>query len=277
MFNERISSEKANPNIIDSEMDLVVPSGMNVLINDISASPTWINQCAELLKPDLIVFKPDGLSRILEMSMVKLGESLAGQRIAVLYPKNGGLKVRDTLRINSTLLSCKIDEFEVNSQRFEPNTAPFVEPPKEFVERVKECSYDCIVIVDDVIVSGKTMDAIRKATYLETDVIDSLNYNPSTRFGWSDIRRTRIPLKWYGCSWMIARRKEQSITLEGFEKIQSGLCYKGETGQPPVNSISTWTNDRIKGQTILESYAKKYARDPEKFIRFIKNTKGGEK
>lgn len=276
MSEEMKRTEHANPKTIESEVDFLVPDRTNVLINDISASSAWIDICTNLLIPELIVFNPSSLSRILEMSAVKFDKELADQNVAVLYPKIGGLKVKDTLNINSTLSKSTIDEFEVESRRSKPNTAPDVQLPEKFIEGVKGRSYDSIVIIDDVVVTGSTMSAVRNTTHFETEEIDDSSYNPSLRFGWSEIRITSTPLKWYGFSWMAASREEQTNTLRGFEKIRVGMSYKGESGQPAVNSISTWVNDTIKGQAVLEAYAKKYAKDTEKFIRFIKNTKGGE-
>jgi hypothetical protein len=59
-------------------------------------------------------------------------------------------------------------------------------------------------------------------------------------------------------------------------QIDTGIYYKGQNGQPPLNSLSTWVYDENKGEKVLQTYAAKYAQNPEQFLQFIFRLKGGD-
>ena len=69
----------------------------------------------------------------------------------------------------------------------------------------------------------------------------------------------------------------RNSNINNFSQIFSAINYKGITGQPPLNSLSTWLYDTKKGPFVLDLYAKKYTSDPEKFIEIIKSLKKGGK
>jgi len=93
-----------------------------------------------------------------------------------------------------------------------------------------------IAIVDDVVASGATAIAV-----------------------WSQGNFKRASL----VAWIM--QSPHDAALRCYEKIFVGLLVRGDNGQVPINSLSTF----LERQEVLEDYAQRYARDASEFIEFF--------
>ncbi len=263
-----------------AQKERIIPYGTNILINDIGADENWKDECRRLLQPNLQFLAPHELSGNLEIALKRIREGLAESKVAVLYPERGGIEVQKSLDLGSVLQKVEYQEFRVGSTRYSPGTPPIIVLTQSLVDSLKQRTYNTILVVDDVIVTGETLKAVQNQICFETDEVNDTEYNQSLRFSWSEVELKRLPLNWYAASWLTsAKPKTQKPTLSEYRRVLTGLYYKGEKGLTPVNSISTWVFDETKGQQILEAYAQKYAQDPQVFCEFIAELKlkGGEK
>lgn len=253
----------------------IVPAGVNILINDVGASEEWENECRQLLSPSIEFVEPEALSTDLREVLYQSNRALAGVNTAVVYPKRGGLAVQKSIDLRSALPDVNLQEFGIEAFRSYRNAPPTITAPRELINSLQQGLFKAILVVDDVIVTGETLREVQQEIYRETDKVDESRYVPDLRFSWADIEIDRLPIKWYAASWLTyAKHKVQASTLLEYQRVFTGIYYKGEKGQPPLNSISTWVYDERKGQQVLTAYAQKYATNPEGFCRFIAELRG---
>lgn len=263
---------------LQTQKERIIPYGTNILINDIGADENWKDECKRMLQPSIEFVAPQELSDNLGMTLNRECRELAEKKVAVLFPGRGGVAVQESIDRRNIFPNVDYQEFRVGATRSFPRAIPAIILPEVLIESLRQRIYDTILVVDDVIVTGETLKAVQQKIYLETDEVNYEKYNQSLRFSWSEVEINRLPLSWYAASWLTsAKPKTQATTLSEYQQVLTCLYYKGERGQTPVNSLSTWVLDEIKGQKVLEAYAKKYATDPQAFVKFIVEFKGGEK
>ncbi len=262
---------------VRTNKECVIPDGQNIIIDDLGTNAEWRNAFRNMITNEVVFLEPVMLSNLVSETL-KQTELSTNSKVAIIYPKQGGLSVKRTELIKNTLINTNLFEFDVDSFREKPNTRPIINMPTKLIRIIKDRLIDTIVVVDDVIITGITLKTMQEKIYSDTDVVEENDYNQDLRFGWSSIKTKRIPLKWYAISWlMYGRPKIQESNLEKYSGITTGIYYRGEKGQTPVNSLSTWVYDERKGRIVLNLYAQKYASNPEYFIDFITKMKGGTK
>jgi len=93
-----------------------------------------------------------------------------------------------------------------------------------------------IVVIDDVIASGITALEVWRC---------------------GNLKRASL------VAWIM--QSPHDAALRCYEKIFVGLLVRGDNGQVPINSLSTF----LERQEVLEDYAQRYARDASEFIEFF--------
>lgn len=157
-----------------------------------------------------------------------------------VFPGNGSNYPRKLSQICQ-----ESDGASVFAKRFwQPNTDPIVTTGAILPDIFLITNVETVMVVDDVISSGLTMQKVRE--------------NNAWKF-------TRA--KWLGVSWVaqIPQMRAKS-GVNGYERVATA-CVVGKTNgeRVPVNSISTL---RQNGE-IAASYAERYFRRPDVFLHLI--------
>jgi len=170
-----------------------------------------------------------------------LAEVLRQDRESLLvFPGNGSNYPRKLSRI------CReSSDASVFAKRFwQPGADPVVTAGVILPDIFLIMNVETVVLVDDVISSGLTMQKVRE--------------NNAWRF-------TRA--KWIGVSWVaqIPQMKAKS-GVNGYERVATA-CVVGKTNgaRVPINSISTLRQNR----EIATSYAERHFQKPDMFLRLI--------
>jgi hypoxanthine phosphoribosyltransferase len=279
---EKIMKEKCfNPQRLEklpnlySQDEIIVPVNVNLLINDVNLDVYQQQELQSLSNRQMKFLSPLELSVSLQNQLIGLTPNLTEKKVAVLYPLQGGAIVQKNLNIENVFSNqVYIQQFAIDTKRLQPNSSPSVVLPIPLVDQLKNKQLDTILVVDDVIVTGTTIDQIKYQIYEETDEYDYSRYEQGLRFDYGEIELTRLPLEWFAASWLTyAKPKVQVKTLSVFQQIYTGIYYKGEKDQTPVNSLSTWIYDENKGQKVLTNYANKYTNNPSDFTNYVNSLK----
>ena len=251
---------------LTADKEIVFPENVNVVINDLNLNSEEKDILCGLSAKKIAFLEPDIYSK--ELIQLIPESLLKDPSTSIIYPKRGGLIVRKSINLE------RVSQYSIQAKRDGVNSTPYVNIPKQMLANLSNGDTKNILILDDVIVTGSTLDAIRSKVYELTDIVDYSDYNQSLRFAPTTTTTKRLPIKWYAGALMInARPNDQENNLNNFEKIFTPIYYKGQNGQTPVNSISTWVFDKEKGDLVLSRYAEKYSTNPEKFYLFIKSLK----
>ncbi len=158
----------------------------------------------------------------------------------LVFPGNGSNYPRKLSRICQKLGGTSV----AASRIWQPGTDPIVMAGAILQNTFLIMDVDAVVVVDDVISSGLTMQKVRE--------------NNAWKF-------TRA--KWLGVSWVAQIPQARSKSgVNGYEQVATA-CVVGKTNgtRVPVNSVSTLRQDR----EIATSYAERHFREPEKFLHLL--------
>lgn len=158
----------------------------------------------------------------------------------LVFPGNGSNYPRKLSRICQESSSASV----CAKRLWQPGTDPIVMAGAILPDIFLITNVETVVVVDDVISSGLTMQKVRE--------------NNAWKF-------TRA--KWLGVSWVaqIPQMRAKS-GVNGYEQVATA-CVVGKTNgaRVPVNSISTLRQDR----EIATSYAERHFRRPDVFLHLI--------
>lgn len=158
----------------------------------------------------------------------------------LVFPGNGSNYPRKLSRICQ-----EVGGASVFAKRFwQPGTDPIVTAGAILPDIFLIMNVETVVVVDDVISSGLTMQKVRE--------------NNAWRF-------TRA--KWLGVSWVAQIPQMRAGSgVNGYEQVATA-CVVGKTNgtRVPVNSISTLRQNR----EIATSYAERHFRKPDVFLHLI--------
>lgn len=221
---------------------VAISADTNLIINDIGINSQEQQQLQELTVKNLVFLDPDELSSPLRERFNQLDSGTL-----LVFPKNGALQVKDRLDVTN----CSSAVIKVSRKQNDLLYGRNIEEPEEMLDMLATVKPEKIEIVDDVIAKGATVSEIRK--YFEE--ISNQTY------------------LWSASCWLMclpSKKNQNSSGLPDIQQVTTNVVYSGADGrQTPLNSISTWTFDQMKGQTILNQYAQRYATDPTGFIQFI--------
>lgn len=166
--------------------------------------------------------------------------------VLFVFPGNGASSAKSLSGI-CTHLDClrDVSQFSVFAKRFwTPGSEPVAMAGQIKPEIFMNLAVKTIVVVDDVISSGKTMQKLRQ--------------NNSWRFPRA---------KWIGVCWISQEFTDQTAScLKGYERIFAACEIWGRGKKVPLNSLSTL----VECPEIARSYAERHFFNPEKFLAALK-------
>lgn len=241
--------------LIDARYELEIPPGTPILLNDINAllkpgiNPEVVDQAVKILIGT--TFKPESALYIVARSLKTETQQLASGmlasaragRTALIYPGEGAKSVvRETLE--ELVEPDNIDTFFVPTKRvFENGKVQKIEVtiPTELAYGIDSQKYRDIVVIDDVIASGSTLNML----FIKL-------------WSWRGMRFRAI-------SWFCRRPTD----VQSYESVQSVYRYWTSEGWPALNSLSTLLQTDKKGEAVRAGYIKKYIRYPYGFRKEI--------
>lgn len=247
---------------IEASYELEVPRQTPVLLSDVNkllkpgVRPEDMDMALQILigttfstKEALYVRSDD-----LEIPMVDLADSMLAeadaQTTAIVFPGEGGKAVqRESLDGDSAVGS--FQQFFLPTSRIVDNgrvVGVTVQMPENAQEALASGQLKQVLVVDDVIATGKTLNTLRAA-------VQECSPNP---------------LAFTSCVWF-ARKPTDVI---GYDVVRGVYRYWSNDGYPALNSLSTWLRTDEKGFIVREKYKKKYIRYPygfDKQIDIIRN------
>ncbi len=122
-------------------------------------------------------------------------------------------------------------------------------------EAVAERKAETIIILDDVIVTGSTLIAVK-------DAISGRNIE-----FYAGALMMRSPLQRGG-------RCSAESGIEGYTSVIAPIVYQGISGTPPVNSLSTLMGESDKSRTVRAKYISQYVEDPSTFMDTVSAIRG---
>lgn len=188
-------------------------------------------------------------SSALEVPMVDLATGMLAdanpETTAIVFPGEGAKAVRrESLGGDSALGS--FQQFFLPTNRMVDNgrvVGVTVEVPENAREELASGQFRHVMVIDDVIATGKTLNTLRAAVQ---------EYSPN-------------PLTFTSCAWFI--RKPTDVV--GYDSVRGIYQYWCNEGYPALNSLSTWLRTDEKGFIVRENYKKKYIRYPYGFDKQI--------
>lgn len=237
---------------------LVDNQSTRLIIDDVSyQSQVPVDQYIDLLlascKGQTDVYRAQDLIRALNENLGRSLEKSQGKTTIMMFPMNGALVIKN-------LLGDNFEDYplvDVQTQRRIDMTTGAtlgvdISNQEEIKEILSRLEPENIIIVDDVIVTGSTLRAIKNAFS-----IDSTS-------------------QWYACSLMALsplqnrqRSKTSPSSIEGYDSINAVVVYQGLSGTPAVNSLSTLIGDSDKSNAVRSRYMVKYVDDQGGFLNTV--------
>jgi hypothetical protein len=216
------------PIVVNDITENRLRSGVSMLDFDVAAKILFASSFP--IQPEYITAQEltEPMTNILQGFL----NNVDGQASAVIFLGNGALPVYETCwegKINFD----PWNTYKIKAERIFENNKPksvFFEFPKVMRDAFEFPRYKKIFVIDDVIATGMTINALKKR----------LNY----------------PSQYIAISWFLRKPR----TIEGYDCIASVLEYKSSDpdSYPALNSLSTWLRTDEKGFIVRENYKKKY-------------------
>lgn len=251
--------ERPNPydQTIKALYELEVPWRTPVLLNDVNKllrpgiRPKDIDLALQILIGTTFSTEKAlcASSNDLESPMVDLITArLAGfdpETTAIVFPGEGAKAVRrESLGVGGTVDGFR--QFFLPTNRIVDNgrvVGVTVELPIDTREELASGRFRQILVVDDVVATGKTLNTLRAA-------VQECSPNP---------------LAFTSCVWFA--REPTDIT--GYESVRAVYRYWTREGYAALNSLSTWLRTDWKGFVVRGKYKEKYIRYPYGFDKQI--------
>lgn len=245
------------PALYRDELCIIDSNNNRLVIDDISyKADTSIEESLELLflscSGDVQSFDARRQAQLLGEGMERLVTVLDPKRTMVLFPGNGAQVVQDLL---PTALFADMQVLSVPTVRtIDPKTKAVQGVSIANVTKMRKIVGDKkirnVVVVDDVIMSGTTLSAIRQALSIRN-------------------------ADWYAGSFFMLspiQNKGRATTpsgVDGYKVIITPTLYQGTTGIPAVNSLSTLIGSSEKSEAVRKRYMTDFVEDSALFSEMV--------
>jgi hypothetical protein len=217
---------------------------------------TLIKQFAESCTGELAIFD---IKKLVETQAQQLNlflQTRSTNNVLLVFPGEGGQVIKRLLLpllppVSETQvldLQCEriVESGRVLGVRVNALDKPLIVPNKQD-----------IIVIDDVIVTGSTLNAIRE-TITEQSFKEALpQFFASSLFTLSPQKTRR-----YG-------NNGKPAGIFGYNTILTAALYEGESGTPPLNTISTFIGSSPKSKEVIQRYASKYAANIDLFSQSL--------
>ncbi len=234
-----------------SDKLLTIPPNGNIFIDDIQGLrgiDVGYQQLATMNNRELIVVKEEDLTRELAAHLDQIPKTSA-----FIFPGNGSRIIQEILSDSYPEILQDRLSIAVKTKRTREDGiwSVSIEMP-ELDDTVSQCTD--WVVVDDVVLSGQTAQAIQQAIKTKTGR-ESDSWTLATWLSLDPKRRKKMT------------KTKNLSSVEGFDTVSAVYTYKGGNGIPPCNSLSTLLLADEKGQAVRDKLQSAYF--PEGFDQFL--------
>jgi len=199
--------------------------------------PEWVKEeIPSLTNVEVRLLEKEELSSVLELMLRGLLADLS-KNVCLLFPGDSSRLVEAHLGLNA------VPSWHLHAKRFwQPGDDPFVTVGQVHTNRFLHIETDAVVVLDDVISSGMTMQLVHE------------------RNAWKFPRA-----RWYA-STLVSRGRNKRI--RAYEKVLSSVVIRHPTDPArsvPINSLSTLLSD----SEIAESYSDRNFTQAGRFLELL--------
>lgn len=259
-YNERLSRLRERyPLLRFPRYDLVENvRSQRFIIDDLGqASPTK-NQAIALLREsctgEITIYPTETLSQIVKNALQLLdvgeGEGLIGRRTTlVIFPGDGADSVRRAIQPYPLVVKATTVP---TSRLLKPDGSIDTVNIGDLTNKPKDIQ--TILVIDDVIASGSTLDAIREKLL---EAFPNVNFMAMSLAMLSPLQNRN------------KKNKLSQSGIAGYDVVWTAVVYDGLNGIPAINSLSTLIGNTPKSYAVRERY-QKYVLDPKGFNEAIR-------
>lgn len=198
------------------------------------------------------VYDAENLSLKLDAKLQRLLAALNKNRCIIIFPGNGAKTVKDLLP-EKTIQEASIIELpteRIVGKNGEVEKVSVMETAKAR-KIISNAKTETIIVLDDVIVTGSTLSAIKAAIPGR-----NIEWYAGSLFMRSPIQR--------------GKGTNAQSGIDGYTAIITPVLYQGTTGTPPLNSLSTLIGTSEKSSIVRNRYIESYVEDKETFLQTVK-------
>lgn len=245
----RLRLERDYPSLVYDNF-ILIPNGTKIIIDDVGVRQDKLAQMASALDGQTYVYSQYDLVRYLEKQLEDFLRTSEARRIAYVFPGQGARSVQQMLD-GRLLEGSEAIDIDIGRKLLPNGGISGIDTDTDKIEF--ETNPELVVVIDDVVASGATAAHVREmcnaanAEYIVAPLMMlSPVQNMYTQYqqGWGEVSLSGV---------------------RGYNQVQTPLLYQGQSGIPPVNSLSTLISDTKKGQVVREKYAGKYAINRDSF------------
>lgn len=271
-----------------SQQTITIPKNGNILINDLYPFiPSFIEteKLDELIKDlaskserEIVLFDAMDLTLRLQ-KLLPPREFFASNRVAVLFPGKGAKAVRDTtgmLNLNMPAPNNQIFSFPCKKSFWR---GKYEGIDLTLPQYLKPDYFDAFLIIDDVVVTGETVRKIVNVVNQNTTPDKNFEWGQSQKFpNWPSLKKPK-PFFLVTLLGLYPNQKPQQYrdnsgsSISKIESVSTAICYKGQAGIPPCNSLSTLVRKDQKAKLVGRTLKSKYF-DKETFDELINYLRG---
>lgn len=199
----------------------------------------------------LEVYDAQDLTEALAQKMKRLLSALNPRKTIIVFPGNGAQAVKDLLPSSflDGIATVDLPTRRIINPRTNEIEGIELENKTAMREAISSRKAETIIVVDDVIVTGSTLSALKSVFPMRN-------------------------LEWYAGALMALspvqnRRGGNSSGIEGYQSILAPIAYQGTTGIPALNSFSTLVGESEKSQLVRSRYMERYVEDSETFLAAV--------
>jgi hypoxanthine phosphoribosyltransferase len=251
--------------------EILVPENKNIVINDTRIPYEVVSD--EFYRSQTSIVSFEIMSAIEMTAELEKQISIALLGIsnfaAILYPGEGAIslldffsdEIRTQIGIRQTYRVSSPAQYENNRRVYSE-----IEIDETLIEKIKTKEVTDLIIVDDVVVTGGTIQTIKESVEGLAAEYDDSEYDPTQRFSFPKLVSPAIT--WRVWCWLV---EERANTKNFFTKAYAS--YRKKNGRSPLNSLSTLLADSPKGDSVRYYYSNKFWKEPEEFLEIINRLK----
>lgn len=240
---------------------LLVPNGSRIILDDVTSfeSPDRAHEAVGVLAGSCreysYVYTCDQLAVGLKSSLQSLFAETSYDDVACVFPGKGARGVRRALDQKS-LGGAEIFQFDIGRRVSDNGVVTGVLTDVDSIRF--QGNPRAVVVMDDVIATGYTAAHIKDLIELvdaEYIAMPLLMLSPVQNPYWQNMQGFEEP---------------RAAGVRGYNRIITPLVYQGQSGIPPVNSLSTLISNSMKGQTVRQQFVSKHVSDVDSFMDAIR-------
>lgn len=244
-------------------MFIEVPKDTNLILNDTGISDKEVRSAFAALQTARVAFQILSAVELTEKTNAVLRQKLseAPNQSAILLPGAGAKSVASFL---SPEILTSVPLFEIPTSRTFIGSRPArvnVTIPESLLQQIESRVVNRLVIVDDVVASGLTVNTLQEEVTAAVTTWDYSDYDQGLRFSFP--KAVAPPLEFSVVCWLLQQSARADLP------VASAANYTKKNGKAALNSLSTWMGQTPKSQTVTKEYAGKYFSDPTELIAVI--------